>query len=119
MIISTDTMFNFAIANTSCLLKSQGSFKWELKQESIPVGRIPLLSNRTWPLYYISTGGVGIGKVNKFKQVSSVYHQISVARGSARPGRRGSMSDIHGALYSDIQCIMGNGQMGTITPRPL
>ena len=39
-----------------------------------------------WPPGYISTGGVGMGQVNKFKRVSSVRHQISVARGSAGPG---------------------------------
>ena len=55
-------------------------------------------------------------QVNKFEQVSSNSHQMSLA--GDRAGVGGPMSDAHGAglgvgLYSEVQCIMGNGHMGT------
>ena len=50
-------------------------------------------------------------KVNKFEQVSSLGHMMSVARGVGLE-RRGA--DGWGFLYSEVQCIMGNGHMGPL-----
>ena len=60
-----------------------------------------------------SGGGRGGGdpQVNKFEQVSSVVHQMSL--------QGGSNSDVQGpglggrTLYSEAQVIMGNGHIGT------
>ena len=65
------------------------------EQDSIPVGCIPPASQPYvfwWSLLDVSTGGWGGGgvgpQVNKFEQVSSDDHQISVAGkdGSRSPG---------------------------------
>ena len=66
--------------------------------------------------------GVGLGlssspQVNKFEQVSSDGHQVSLGRG------RGPRSDVKGwgglrwgegaGVYSEVQYIMGNNQRGS------
>ena len=57
-------------------------------------------------------------QVNKFEQVSNDGHQVSLVEGVA--GQRGGpMSNVQGTrtaatvrgLYSEVQCIMGNGHM--------
>ena len=57
--------------------------------------------------------------MNKFEQVSSDGHQMSLTWGGVRAGG-GPMSDIQGAgasgLYIEVQCIMGKGHMGTPFP---
>ena len=51
-------------------------------------------------------------QLNKFEQVCSDGHQMSVAVGDPETG--GSpMPDIWGPLYNEAQCIIGNGHMGT------
>ena len=45
--------------------------------------------------------------MNKFEQVSSDGHQISLAGGSRFDVQWGMV------LYSEVQCIMGNGHMGS------
>ena len=75
-------------------------------------------------------------QTNKFEQVSSDGHQMSLAgapgpRGvpclmswGARARARGPICDVQGAgtrteegaLYNEIQCTMGNGHMGTPSP---
>ena len=53
---------------------------------------------------------MGGPEVNKFEQVSSEGHQISLA---------GPLSDVRaggGGLYSEVQCIMGNGHMESPLP---
>ena len=47
-------------------------------------------------------GGPCTGSMNKFEQVSSDGHQMS----------RGGVGWDRG-LHSEVQCIMGNGHMGT------
>ena len=53
---------------------------------------------------------VGGPQVNKFEQVSGYDHLMSLAGGSpdlmSREGEEGT-------LYSEVQCITGNGHMGT------
>ena len=64
-------------------------------------------------------------QVNKFEQVSSDGHQMSLVGGecpmsdSQKLGPGGPMSDVQGGwgqdggvLYSEVQRIMGNGHMG-------
>ena len=46
--------------------------------------------------------GEGVSQVNKFEQVSSDGHQMSLAGGAW----------LGGGLHSDVKCIMGNGHMG-------
>ena len=50
--------------------------------------------------------------MNKSEQVSSNNHQISLAGGRGR----GPRSDVQRgqALYNEVQCITGNGHMGTL-----
>ena len=63
----------------------------------------------------------GDPQVNKFEDVSSVGHQMSVAWGRVRGprsdgwdgGGRSLKSDVGGVLYSEVQGITGNGHMGT------
>ena len=43
-------------------------------------------------------------EVNKFEQVSSGGHQISLVGGGGLV--------LEGSLYSEVQCFMGNGHMG-------
>ena len=47
-------------------------------------------------------------EVNKFEQVSSNGHQMSVARGGRDPS---SKVPCGGGLYSEVQCIMSNCHM--------
>ena len=58
--------------------------------------------------------------MNKFEQVSSDTHQMSLARGIPHPMSGGGGT---GTLYSEVQCIMDNNQMRTslnrITDRQL
>ena len=67
-----------------------------------------------WPLEHVSSFDhqmslAGGSQVNKFKQVSGLDHKMSVAGGRTGglnvpcPGR---------AMYSEVQCIVGNGHMG-------
>ena len=65
----------------------------------------------------------GHPQVNKFEDVSSVGHQMSVAGGRVRGprsdgwggGGRSLKSDVGGGvLYSEVQGITGNGHMGTL-----
>ena len=65
-------------------------------------------------IYQMSTpvgewGGVCGSQVNQFEQVSSLGHQMSLA--GIRPLYRGG-------LYSEVQCILGNGHMGTSCGAP-
>ena len=54
-------------------------------------------------------------KVNKLEQVSSDGHQMSLVEGKWGPCPVRSMSGGGlGFLYSEIQCIMGNGHMGPL-----
>ena len=67
---------------------------------------------------YQKGGGGGGPQVNKFEQVSSVGHQMSVAGVSQADGQGlgvpGLMSgEGVGRLYSEVQGIMDNGHMGT------
>ena len=50
-------------------------------------------------------------EVNKFEQVSSGGHQISLVGGGGLV-LEGSLYSEAGALYSQVQCFMGNGHMG-------
>ena len=66
---------------------------------------------------------LGCPQMNNFEQISSDHHQMSLAEG----GVPGLMSDVlEGArglgvpgltsrvgLYSEVQCIMGNGHMAS------
>ena len=52
--------------------------------------------------------------MNKFEQVSSDRHQMSLAVGLGPGGPRGTGEAGAGRLYSEVQCIMGNGYMGTL-----
>ena len=45
--------------------------------------------------------------MNKLKQVSSDHHQMSLAGGP----RSDVQGQGEGALYSEVQCIIGNGHM--------
>ena len=63
--------------------------------------------------------GGGVPQVNKFQQVSSEGHQISLigaGHGTSHvccwSGGGGGGSDVQG-LYIEVQCIMGYGHMGT------
>ena len=85
------------------------------QQESISAGCVPpacQLYVFLWPSLDVSTGGVG-DEVNKFEQVSSDDHQMSLMGGCPR-GRVGPRSG--GGLYSEVQYIVDNGHMG---PHPL
>ena len=44
-----------------------------------------------------------VPQTNKFEQVSSDHHQMSLAEGESGLGEP----------YNEIQCIIGNGHMGT------
>ena len=60
-------------------------------------------------IYQMSTpvgerGGVCGPQVNQLEQVSSLGHQMSLA---------GVRLLYRGGLYSEVQCILGNGHMGT------
>ena len=54
--------------------------------------------------------------MNKFEQVSSDGHQMSLAVGLGPGGPRGAGEAGAGRLNSEVQCIMGNGYMGTPSP---
>ena len=58
-----------------------------------------------WPQDVRTSGGLGV-QVNKYRHVSSVGHQMSLAGCGGRSG--GPMSDVRRALHSEVQCIMGN-----------
>ena len=67
--------------------------------------------------------GVRGPQVNKFEQVSSDDHQMSLVEGWRVPclmlrglGPEGARAMRGASLYSEVQCIMGNGHMG---PLPL
>ena len=67
--------------------------------------------------------------MNKFERVTSDSHQMSLAGGGMSGvqgaglggpisdvqgvGPGGSITDVQGDHYSEVQCIMANGQMGT------
>ena len=50
---------------------------------------------------------VGGPEVNKFEQLSSLGHQMSLQEGAT-----GSLYGGRGSLYGEVQWIMGNGHMG-------
>ena len=52
--------------------------------------------------------------MNKFEQVSSDDHQMSLAGGLGQG--QGVQGLISGSLYSVVQCIVGNGHMRTPSP---
>ena len=54
------------------------------------------------------TGTSGGPHMNKFEQVSSDYHQMYLAGLGLRQGDSGL------GLYSEVQCIKGNGHMGPL-----
>ena len=68
----------------------------------------------------VSTGGRGGSEVKKFEKVCSDGHQISLAGGSLRSHVwEESLSSYvwvakagTGSLYSEVQCIVGNGHIG-------
>ena len=80
------------------------------KQEHIPVGCVlPACTDHTsyFNYHYISALGAGvIPQVNKFEQVFSLDHQISLPGGVP-------MSYVQRwvGLYSEVQCTMANGHM--------
>ena len=58
--------------------------------------------------------------MNKFEQVSSDGHQMSLAEGSqvswpglGVPGFMSGGAEPGGSLYNEVQYIMGNGNMGS------
>ena len=51
--------------------------------------------------------------MNKFEQVPSVGHQMSLAGGPMSHGGIPCLGERIRALYSEVECIMGNGDMGT------
>ena len=52
--------------------------------------------------------------MNKFEQVSSDDHQMSLAgAGRFLSSEVPCLEERAGALYSKVQCIMGNGHMGS------
>ena len=55
---------------------------------------------------------MGVPQVNKFEQLSSLDHRMSVA-GWWGPVQRGggAVPHIEGTLHSKVQCIMGIGHM--------
>ena len=55
---------------------------------------------------------LGGPNMDKFEQVSSDYHQVSLAEGLVS-GLRVPMSDVQGSLYSEVQCIMSNGHIAS------
>ena len=71
----------------------------------------PSTSLRVLLNHRMSVPGGGGLQVNKFEQVSSDSHQMSLAGswGGPWPGE--------GALYSEVQCIMGNSPMARQTDR--
>ena len=53
-------------------------------------------------------------QVNKFDQVSSDGHQMSLAGGGGRARVGSLMSDARGGVPVDeVQCVMDDGHMGT------
>ena len=73
----------------------------------------------------------GGAQVNKFEKVASDSHQMSLAGGHVwcpgaglgvptsdvqGVGPGGSITDVQRDHYSEVQCIMANGQMGTPPP---
>ena len=86
-------------------------------QESIQIGCVlsackPYVLHRPAP----DVGGAGCPQVNKFEQVSSDGHQVSLARGVLDLMSRGEEGWGLGrgtGLYSEVQCIMGNDHRGS------
>ena len=84
--------------------------------------------------HLMSAIGGGGPQVKKFEQVSSLHHQMSIAWGSSSEQvwtglqflppditNRGCPMRSHvqrgpGSLYSEVQCIMGNGHMENTPP---
>ena len=63
----------------------------------------------------------GAQEMNKFEQVYSIDHQMSLAGGGGwglytALGERGG-SEAEGVLHSEVECIMGNAHMGQPPPR--
>ena len=55
-------------------------------------------------------------QVNKFEEVFSVCHQISLTGAPISHIRGGGGGWGKGGLYSEVQCIIGNGHIGIPPP---
>ena len=67
----------------------------------------------------VSTGGGGGPEVNKFEQVFNDGHQMSLVgegKKTVRSHVGGGLGSGQMGLYSEVQCIMGNGHMGPPPP---